>query len=84
MRRRRTAARSCSIGRSMVRNMGIAAELGYLQVPDGILLEPKQAANLPDDKLVYMSTGQPGRADGGARRGWRTSSTRSRSARATR
>jgi ribonuclease J len=48
------------MGRSMVRNMGIAADLGYLRVPDGILLEPKQAANLPDDKLVYMSTGSQG------------------------
>jgi ribonuclease J len=48
------------MGRSMVRNMTIAADLGYLRVPDGILLEPKQAANLPDDRLVYMSTGSQG------------------------
>ncbi len=48
------------MGRSMVRNMGIAADLGYLRVPEGILLEPKQAANLPDEKLVYMSTGSQG------------------------
>ncbi|HEX3679691.1 MAG TPA: ribonuclease J [Galbitalea sp.] len=48
------------MGRSMVRNMGIAAELGYLKVPDGVLIEAKKAADLPDNKLVYMSTGSQG------------------------
>ena len=48
------------MGRSMVRNMGIAADLGYLKVPDGVLIEAKKAADLPDDKLVYMSTGSQG------------------------
>jgi ribonuclease J len=48
------------MGRSMVRNMGIAADLGYLKVPDGVLLDAKQAANLPDHQLVYMSTGSQG------------------------
>ena len=48
------------MGRSMVRNMGIAAELGYLKVPDGVLIEAKKAADMPDNKLVYMSTGSQG------------------------
>jgi ribonuclease J len=48
------------MGRSMVRNMGIAADLGYLIVPDGVLIEAKKAADLPDNKLVYMSTGSQG------------------------
>jgi ribonuclease J len=48
------------MGRSMVRNMGIAADLGYLKVPEGILVDAKKAADLPDDKLVYMSTGSQG------------------------
>ena len=48
------------VGRSMVRNMGIAAELGYLKVPDGILVELKKALDLPDDRIVYMSTGSQG------------------------
>ena len=48
------------VGRSMVRNMGIAAELGYLKVPDGILVELKKALELPDDRVVYMSTGSQG------------------------
>jgi ribonuclease J len=48
------------MGRSMVRNMGIAADLGYLKVPDGVLIEAKKAADMPDNKLVYMSTGSQG------------------------
>lgn len=48
------------MGRSMVRNMGIAAELGYLKVPDGVLVDAKKAVNLPDKQLVYMSTGSQG------------------------
>jgi len=48
------------MGRSMVRNMGIAADLGYLRVPDGVLLDAKKAADLPDNRLVYMSTGSQG------------------------
>ena len=48
------------LGRSMVRNMTIAADLGYLQVPEGVLIDYKKARDLPDDKIVYMSTGSQG------------------------
>ena len=48
------------MGRSMVRNMGIAADLGFLKVPDGVLLDAKKAVNYPDNQLVYMSTGSQG------------------------
>jgi ribonuclease J len=48
------------MGRSMVRNMTIAADLGYLKVPDGVLIDAKKAADLPDNKIVYMSTGSQG------------------------
>jgi ribonuclease J len=48
------------IGRSMIRNMTIAAELGYLKVPEGVLIDSKKAVNLPDDQIVYMSTGSQG------------------------
>lgn len=48
------------MGRSMVRNMGIASELGYLEVPEGTIIDAKKAADLPDDRLVYMSTGSQG------------------------
>jgi len=40
------------MGRSMVRNMGIAADLGFLKVPDGVLLDAKKAADLPDNQVV--------------------------------
>ncbi|MGN6754187.1 MAG: ribonuclease J [Intrasporangium sp.] len=48
------------VGRSMVRNMGIAADLGYLHVPDGILIDWKRIDDLPDDELVLISTGSQG------------------------
>jgi len=48
------------LGRSMVRNMTIAEELGYLHVPPGVLIEYKKARDLPDDRIVYMSTGSQG------------------------
>ncbi|MBM7387949.1 ribonuclease J [Clavibacter phaseoli] len=48
------------IGRSMIRNMTIAADLGYLKVPDGVLIDSKKAVNLPDHEIVYMSTGSQG------------------------
>jgi ribonuclease J len=48
------------MGRSMVRNMTIAAELGYLKVPDGVLIDAKKAGDLPDNQIVYMSTGSQG------------------------
>ncbi len=48
------------IGRTRIRNMTIAAELGYLKVPDGVLIDSKKAVDLPDDRIVYMSTGSQG------------------------
>jgi ribonuclease J len=48
------------LGRSMVRNMTIAEQLGYLHVPDGVLIDYKKARDLPDDRIVYMSTGSQG------------------------
>jgi ribonuclease J len=52
--------RVCLVGRSMVRNMGIAADLGFLNVPDGLLVELDDAMALPDDELVLVSTGSQG------------------------
>ena len=48
------------LGRSMVRNMTIAADLGYLKVPDGVLIDYRKAGDVPDDRIVYMSTGSQG------------------------
>ncbi len=49
------------VGRSMVRNMQIAAELGYLNVPPGLLIDARGGADdLPHDEIVYMATGSQG------------------------
>ena len=48
------------VGRSMVRNMGIAAELGYLHVPDGVLVDVKRLDDLRDDQVVLICTGSQG------------------------
>ncbi len=48
------------VGRSMVRNMGIAAELGYLKVPDGVLVDVKKLDHLADDQVVLICTGSQG------------------------
>lgn len=48
------------VGRSMVRNMQIAQDLGYLRVPDGLVVDLDTAATLPDNRLVLISTGSQG------------------------
>ncbi|GAB3623759.1 ribonuclease J [Mariniluteicoccus endophyticus] len=48
------------VGRSMVRNMGIAADLGYLNVPKGILIDLKDIENHDPSKVVIISTGSQG------------------------
>ena len=48
------------LGRSMVRNMKIAADLGYLTVPEGVIVDLKKSGDIPDHRIVYMSTGSQG------------------------
>uniref|UniRef100_UPI003D8DC229 ribonuclease J n=1 Tax=Gordonia sp. B7-2 TaxID=3420932 RepID=UPI003D8DC229 len=48
------------VGRSMVRNMQIAQDLGYLRVPDGVVVDLDTAATLPDHRVVLISTGSQG------------------------
>ncbi|MBT1176567.1 ribonuclease J [Bifidobacterium callimiconis] len=48
------------VGRSMVRNMGIASDLGYLHIPENTVIDMKQADDVQDDKLVFMCTGSQG------------------------
>lgn len=50
----------CMVGRSMVRNMGLAADLGFLDVPDDVLVDLKTVESLPDSKVVLIATGSQG------------------------
>lgn len=48
------------VGRSMVRNMAIAADLGYLRVPEGLIVDLNDIDEIPDNQIVLMSTGSQG------------------------
>jgi ribonuclease J len=51
------------VGRSMVRNMGVARDLGYLhvpQVPGGLIVDLKDAEERPPNEIVLISTGSQG------------------------
>lgn len=48
------------VGRSMVRNMGIARDLGYLTVPPNTIVDAKELADLPPQHQVLISTGSQG------------------------
>src|SRR5690625_1634061 len=48
------------VGRSMVRNMGIARDLGYLNVPDDLIVSLKQLDELPEDRITLVCTGSQG------------------------
>ncbi len=48
------------LGRSVTRNTQVARELGYLHDPDGVIIDRRYAADLPDDKIVYVVTGSQG------------------------
>jgi ribonuclease J len=50
----------CFVGRSMVRNMGIAADLGMLDVPEGLLVDLDQALEMPESEVAFVSTGSQG------------------------
>jgi ribonuclease J len=43
-----------------VRNMGVARDLGYLRVPDNVLIDVKAVDDLPEDQVVLMCTGSQG------------------------
>ena len=47
-------------GRSMVRNMGVARDLGYLTIPGNLLVASDQLSELPDDQVVLICTGSQG------------------------
>jgi len=56
----RLGRRVALLGRSMERNVAIAAELGYLRVPDGLLRPLEDLVALPPERQVILSTGSQG------------------------
>ncbi|WCB94214.1 Ribonuclease J1 [Baekduia alba] len=48
------------VGRSMRKNMNIGRMLGHIDVPDGTFVQPREANDFPDHKLVIISTGSQG------------------------
>lgn len=48
------------VGRSMVRNVNVARNLGYLSAPDGVIIGDKEIDSVPDDELVILTTGSQG------------------------
>ena len=47
-------------GRSMVNIIGIASELGYINIPDNTLIDIEELKNYPDEKTVMITTGSQG------------------------
>ncbi len=47
-------------GRSMVNIVNTAIELGYIQVPDGMMISLEEMSNYTDDQLVLITTGSQG------------------------
>jgi ribonuclease J len=47
-------------GRSMLTNVQIARELGYLRIPDNLLVELKDLPNLPKNQICMITTGSQG------------------------
>jgi ribonuclease J len=48
------------VGRSMRKNVNIGRSLGHIDVPEGILVQPRELEDWPDEKLVIISTGSQG------------------------
>ena len=47
-------------GRSMIGNVQIARELGYLKIPDGLLIDLKELPRLPKEQVCMITTGSQG------------------------
>ncbi len=48
------------VGRSMRKNVGIGRNLGHIEVPDGLLVGPREIGDFPDERVVIISTGSQG------------------------
>jgi ribonuclease J len=48
------------VGRSMRKNVNIGRTLGHIDIPEGMLVGPKEIEDFPDQRLVVLSTGSQG------------------------
>lgn len=48
------------VGRSMRKNVAIGRQLGHIEVPEGMLVGPREIADFPDERVVIVSTGSQG------------------------
>jgi ribonuclease J len=48
------------VGRSMRKNINIARNLGYVELPDESIVSPKEAMDLPPDRVLVLCTGSQG------------------------
>ncbi|HPF20968.1 MAG TPA: ribonuclease J, partial [Syntrophomonas sp.] len=48
------------VGRSMVNNVRVAMSLGYINIPEGMLVEMEEISNYPPEKMVVVTTGSQG------------------------
>ena len=56
----RNRRRVALLGKSMVANVSVSAELGYLRVPEGLVCELEDLTGMPPDRQVILSTGSQG------------------------
>lgn len=50
----------CLVGRSMRKNTAIGRTLGHIDIPEGMLVTPRDLEHLPDNRIVIISTGSQG------------------------
>ena len=48
------------VGRSMRKNVSIGRTLGHIDIPEGMLVGPREIEDFPDDRIVILSTGSQG------------------------
>jgi ribonuclease J len=48
------------VGRSMRKNVNIGRSLGHIDIPEGMLVPPREIDQFPDEKIVVISTGSQG------------------------
>ena len=60
----------------MRKNVNIGRSLGHIDVPEGMLVQPREIEDFPDDKLVIISTGSQGEPLSARCAAWPTATTR--------